>query len=306
MDNEVKIGKGSKSVPKRDVEVVILSDFHLGTYGCKAEPLLQYLKTIKPKTVVLNGDIIDIWQFSKRYWPTEHMLVVKQLISYIARDIPVYYIPGNHDDMMRRFVGFRLGSLLITNKLSMKLDDSRIWIFHGDVFDVVMEKGRWLAKLGAVGYGILILINNVVNFVSLKMGYGKISFAKKIKNSVKSAVKSINNFEDTVCTIAAENKYNYVAVGHIHTPEIRQVVTKAGPITYLNSGDWIENLTALEYNEGEWRLYKYADDPVAKAVPIKNKKKVKESAKEMHEKLLVDLNADVTPGLLPDEDQDIE
>ena len=292
MDVDVaqKVGKQSKTPPKRDVEVVILSDFHLGTYGCNAPAISQYLKTIKPKMVVLNGDIIDIWQFSKRYWPSEHMMVIKQLVSYIAKDIPVYYIPGNHDDMLRRFVGFHLGSLQITNKLSLKLDDTRTWIFHGDVFDVVMEKGKWLAKLGAVGYGILILINNIANFFSVKLGYGKLSFAKKIKSSVKGAVKKINNFEGTICEIAAENKYDYVAVGHIHQPEIRNVLTKNGPITYLNSGDWIANLTALEYNNKVWSLYRYNDDPVAQNIVLGKKKKEKESSKVLHEKLMVDLN----------------
>ena len=275
MEVENNRRKEGKSIPKREIEVLILSDIHLGTYGCNAEAVLQYLKTIKPKMVVLNGDIIDIWQFSKRYWPAEHMMVVKQLISYITKEIPVYYIPGNHDDMLRRFVGFHLGSLQITNKLSLKLDDTKTWIFHGDVFDVVMEKGKWLAKLGAVGYGILILINNLVNFFSVKLGYGKLSFAKKIKSSVKSAVKSINNFEGTVCDIAALNKYDYVAVGHIHQPEIRAVNTKNGPITYLNSGDWIGSLTALEYNNTKWSLYKYTEDPIAQAVILKKKKKEK-------------------------------
>src|SRR3984885_12179785 len=219
---------------KREVDIVVLSDVHLGTYGCHAKELLQYLKTIKPKAVVLNGDIIDVWQFSKRYWPSTHMMVVKHLIGLIAKEVPVYYIPGNHDEMLRRFKGFHLGSLKITNKLSLKIDNSRVWIFHGDVFDVVMQHSRWLAKLGAIGYDTLILINRMVNFISEKMGRGKISFSKKVKNTVKSAIKFINNFEDTVCEIAAENNYDYVVCGHIHHPEIKNVTTKHGQVTYMN------------------------------------------------------------------------
>jgi len=256
--------------------------------------------------VVLNGDIIDVWQFSKRYWPAEHMMVVKQLIGYITKEIPVYYIPGNHDDMLRRFVGFRMGSLEITNKLSLKLGDTRTWIFHGDVFDVVMEKGKWLAKLGAVGYGMLIVLNNIMNFFSVRMGYGKFSFAKKIKASVKSAVKSVNNFEDTVCSIAAENKYEYVAVGHIHQPEIRRVITRHGPITYLNSGDWIESLTALEYVDARWSLYRFSEDPVAQSVVIGKKKKSKPSSREQHEKLMVDLNVIPRPDNMPDDEDGMD
>ena len=282
---------------KREVDIVVLSDIHLGTYGCHAAELLQYLKSIKPKAVVLNGDIIDVWQFSKRYWPATHMMVVKHLIGLIAKEVPVYYIPGNHDEMLRRFKGFHLGSLRIVNKLSLKIDDKRLWIFHGDVFDVVMQHSRWLAKLGAIGYDFLILINRLVNYISLKMGRGKISLSKKVKNSVKGAVKFINNFEATVCDIAAENKYDYVICGHIHHPEIKEVNTAKGNVTYMNSGDWIENLTSLEYNAGKWSIYNYMEDPVAQAVDINNKKQHKESAKAMMASLMLELNMKPSKGM---------
>lgn len=282
---------------KREVDIVVLSDIHLGTYGCHAHELLQYLKSIKPKAVVLNGDIIDIWQFSKRYWPATHMMVAKHLIGLIAKEVPVYYIPGNHDEMLRRFKNFQLGSLKITNKLSLKINNEKLWIFHGDVFDVVMQKGRWLAKLGAIGYDLLILINRFVNFISEKMGRGKISLSKKVKNSVKSAVKFINNFEGTVCDIAAENKYQYVICGHIHHPEIKTVETKHGSVTYMNSGDWIENLSSLEYNEGKWSLYHFADDLVAQGIDINKKKQEKENAKSLMASLLLELN--IKPNLPP-------
>ncbi|GAA4462792.1 UDP-2,3-diacylglucosamine diphosphatase [Nemorincola caseinilytica] len=274
---------------KREVDIVVLSDVHLGTYGCHAAELLRYLKSIKPRAVILNGDIIDIWQFSKRYWPATHMMVVKHLTGLMAKDVPVYYIPGNHDEMLRRFKGFNLGALKIVNKLSLKIDNKRVWVFHGDVFDVVMQNSKWLARLGAVGYDTLILINRLVNFISQKMGRGKLSFSKKIKNTVKSAVKFINDFEKTVCEIAAENNYDHVICGHIHHPEIKKVTTKNGSVTYMNSGDWIENLTALEYDNGQWRIYSYANDPVAQAIDI-GKNKNKQSSKEMMESLLLELN----------------
>ncbi|MEZ5017759.1 MAG: UDP-2,3-diacylglucosamine diphosphatase [Flavipsychrobacter sp.] len=274
---------------KREVDIVVLSDIHLGTYGCHAKELLQYLKSIKPKAVVLNGDIIDIWQFKKRYWPATHMMVVKHLVGLIAKEIPVYYITGNHDEMLRKFDGFQLGSLKISNKLSLKINNANVWIFHGDVFDVVMQHSKWLAKLGAVGYDTLILINRLVNFLSQKMGRGKVSLSKKIKNSVKGAVKFINQFENTVCDIAAENNFDYVICGHIHQPEVRSVETEKGTVTYMNSGDWIENLTTLEYNNSSWTLYKYAEDPVAQKIEINNKGQ-KENAKELLNNLLYELH----------------
>ncbi len=275
---------------KREVDIVVLSDIHLGTYGCHAKELLQYLKSIQPKTVILNGDIIDIWQFSKRYWPATHMMVIKHITGLIADNVPVYFIPGNHDEMLRKFKDFQLGSLKITNKLSLRIDGVNMWVFHGDVFDVVMQHSKWLAKLGAIGYDMLILINRMVNFFSIKMGKGKISLSKKVKDSVKSAVKFINNFETTVCDIAAENNYDLVICGHIHHPEIKNVQTKHGEVTYMNSGDWIENLTALEYNESGWRIYKYAEDLIAQSVDIDNKGKNKESAKQMMLTLMQELN----------------
>lgn len=275
-------------MPKREVDLLVLSDIHLGTYGCHARELLQYLKTIAPKAVVLNGDIVDIWQFSKRYFPPAHMAVVKYLIGLATKEVPVYYIPGNHDEMLRKFRGLSLGSLKIVNKLSLKLDGAAVWIFHGDVFDVVMQNSRWLARLGAVGYDTLILINRFANWCSERTGRGKISLSKRVKDSVKSAVKFVNRFEDTVCRIAADAGFQYVVCGHIHAPEIRTVVTPEGPVQYLNSGDWIENLTALEYHQGHWRIYRYTDDLVAQAVVLKSNRR--DGAKDLMAGLLKELN----------------
>lgn len=241
------------------MDILVLSDVHLGTYGCHAKELLLYLKTIKPKMVVLNGDIIDIWQFSKRYWPKSHMKVVKQLMTWLSKGVKIYYITGNHDEMLRKFAGFKMGSLRIVNKLVLDLDEqNKAWFFHGDVFDVTMQHSKWLAKLGAVGYDLLILINRVANFISERIfKRGKLSLSKKIKNGVKTAVKFINNFEQTAADIGISNGYQYVVCGHIHQPEMRSIRNAHGSIVYLNSGDWIENLTALEYNDGNWRIYRF-------------------------------------------------
>ena len=253
---------------KRKVEILVLSDVHLGTYGCNAKQLLSYLKTIKPKTVVLNGDIIDIWQFSKRYWPKSHMKVVKHIMGWMSKGVKIYYVTGNHDEMLRKFVGFRIGSLQVVNKVVLPLaDDKKAWFFHGDIFDVTMQHSKWLAKLGAIGYDMLIVINMFANFISEKIfKKGKLSLSKKIKNSVKSAVKFINNFEATAADIGISNKYDYVVCGHIHQPEMREISNHHGSIIYLNSGDWIENLTSLEYNDGKWTIYKYNEANITDSI----------------------------------------
>ena len=247
---------------KRAVDIVVISDVHLGTFGCHAKELLHYLKSIKPKIVVLNGDIIDIWQFSKSYWPKSHMKVARHLIGWISKGVKTYYVTGNHDEMFRKFAGLKLGSARIVNKVILDLpNDKKAWIFHGDVFDVTMQHSKWLAKLGAIGYDTLILINSFANFISEKVfKKGKLSLSKKIKNSVKSAVKFINNFEQTSADIGISNYYDYVICGHIHHPEMKVMSNQHGSITYLNSGDWVENLSALEFKNGEWTIFKFNDE----------------------------------------------
>src|SRR5436190_2411959 len=224
------------NIKKRKLGILVLSDVHLGTYGCHAKELLHYLKTIKPKTVILNGDIIDVWQFSKRYWPKSHMKVVKHLMHWMSKGVKIYYVTGNHDEMLRKFVGFKMGSFRIVNKVILELDNNKTaWFFHGDVFDVTMQHSKWLAKLGAVGYDTLIHINSFANIVSEKIfKKGKLSLSKKIKNSVKSAVKFINNFEQTAADIGISNHYDYVVCGHIHQPGMREIENQHGKIMYLN------------------------------------------------------------------------
>ena len=242
---------------KRKIELVVISDVHLGTYGARANELIQYLKSIQPEILVLNGDIIDIWQFSKRYFPESHMQVVKCITSMLSKGSKVYYVTGNHDEMLRKFKGFTLGNFQIVNKLVLPLSTGKAWIFHGDVFDTTMKHSKWVAKLGGKGYDLLILINTCINWISQRLGRGKVSLSKKVKDSVKGVIKYVNNFEETAAEIAIENGYQYVVCGHIHQPQIREISTKKGSTTYLNSGDWVENSTSLEYHDGQWKIYQH-------------------------------------------------
>ena len=245
---------------KRQVELVVISDVHLGTYGCHAKELQQYLSTIKPKILILNGDIIDIWQFRKSYFPKSHLKVIKKLIDFASKGTKVYYITGNHDEMLRKFSDAIMGNFSIVDKLVLELDGKKAWFFHGDVFDASVQHSKWIAKLGGWGYDYLILINRLVNWCLVKMGREPYSFSKKIKASVKKAVRHISDFETTATDLAIENQYDYVICGHIHEPKMLRKSNKNGETIYLNSGDWIENLTALEYNKKRWKLYRYAED----------------------------------------------
>ncbi|WP_127141830.1 UDP-2,3-diacylglucosamine diphosphatase [Flagellimonas marinaquae] len=245
---------------RRKIELAVISDVHLGTYGCHADELITYLNSIQPKKLILNGDIIDIWQFSKRYFPPSHLKVLRKIIGMASRGTEVYYITGNHDEMLRKFSDTSMGNFKIMNKLVLNLDGKKAWIFHGDVFDVSIQNAKWLAKLGGYGYDLLILINSSLNWCLAKMGREKYSLSKKIKNSVKGAVKYINDFEKTAAELAIENEYDYVVCGHIHQPKKEIYENKYGRCTYLNSGDWVENLTALEYSFKRWKIYHYNHD----------------------------------------------
>jgi UDP-2,3-diacylglucosamine pyrophosphatase LpxH len=185
------------------------------------------------------------------------MKVVKYILTQIQQGKEIYYLTGNHDEMFRKFAGFQINNFKILNKKVLDLDGKKAWFFHGDVFDITMQYSKWLARLGAIGYDALIVINNALNFVLSKLGRLRYSLSKKVKNNVKGAIKFINKFEEIIVGIASERNYNYVVCGHIHQPAIKKYTFKNKNIIYLNSGDWIENLTALEYHNKKWKIYQH-------------------------------------------------
>jgi len=257
---------------KRPLDVVVLSDIHLGTYGCRAKELVNYLKSITPNILILNGDIIDGWQFTKRYFPVAHMMVIKEIIQFITNGTRVFYITGNHDEMMRRYSDIQMGNFTLTDKLVLEIDNKMTWIFHGDVFDNTTKGGaKILAKLGSSGYSLLIRFNRFINFILKSMGRERVSISKRVMAGVNKAVSKINDFEWIAAELAIEKKYDYVICGHIHQPVKKLVETKDGKVTYLNSGDWVEHLTALEYQHNEWTIFEYneKDFPVSQTVEMK-------------------------------------
>lgn len=255
---------------KRDIEVLVLSDVHLGTYGCHAKELCTYLDSVNPQIIVLNGDIIDAWQFSKRYFPKYHTMVISKILQFASKGVKVYYLTGNHDEMLRKFVPFEMGGIKLENKLILNLDGKVHWFFHGDVFDSSVKCAKWLAKLGGAGYDILVAINLLVNKILNIFGRPKMSLSKKIKDSVKRAVKYVNDYEMLAAELAIDQSYDYVVLGHIHKPQIKEVSNQKGAVMYMNSGDWIENLTSLEYNEGEWSIYQYDEKLASDTSLIEN------------------------------------
>lgn len=276
---------------RRLIDLVVISDIHLGTFGCHATELVQYLRTIQPKMLVLNGDIVDIWQFNKRYFPKSHMQVIKEIFSLLGLGTQVVYITGNHDEIMRRYSDISIGQLQLTDKLVLELNGKKTWIFHGDVFDrTTRGSAKIIAKLGGYGYDLLILINRFINHVLNLFGREKMSLSKKVKNGVKQAVSWISNFEQTAAELAIENGYEYVICGHIHQPQQRIVKTEKGSVVYLNSGDWIENLTALEYHNDAWSIYQHDEQPINSRTPVINMQKHLSIEDLLTEQLIVTAN----------------
>jgi UDP-2,3-diacylglucosamine pyrophosphatase LpxH len=257
---------------KRSVDVVVLSDVHLGTYGCRAGELANYLRSISPNILILNGDIIDGWQFTKRYFPLGHILVIKEIIQLLTNGVRVFYITGNHDEMMRRYTDMQVGNFTLTDKLVLEIDNKMTWIFHGDVFDNTTKgSAKILAKLGSSGYQLLIRFNRFVNFILKLLGKERVSISKRVMAGVNKAVSKVNDFELIAAELAIEKKYDYVICGHIHQPQKRVVETKNGKVIYLNSGDWVEHLTALEYQQNEWTIFEYKekDFPATQTIEMK-------------------------------------
>jgi UDP-2,3-diacylglucosamine pyrophosphatase LpxH len=248
---------------KRKLEIAVVSDVHLGTYGCHAKHLLTYLNSIEPKKLILNGDIIDIWQFSKRYFPKSHLKVIKKIMTMASNGVEVIYITGNHDDMLRKFSNTTIGNISIVDKAVIELHGKKAWFFHGDVFDMSIQNAKWLAKLGGYGYDLLTLLNRLVNWYLEKRGKEKYSISKSVKNGVKGALKYITDFEKVAAELAIKNGYDYVVCGHIHQPKMEIIENKYGKTTYLNSGDWVESFTALEYQFKRWKIYNFNKDKLA-------------------------------------------
>ncbi len=193
------------------------------------------------------------------------MSVIKEIINYITNGTRVFYITGNHDEVLRRYSDFRVGNFVLTDKLVLEIDNKMTWVFHGDVFDNTTKGGaKFLAKLGSSGYGLLILVNRMINAILKFVGRERISLSKSVMDGVNKAVAKINDFETIAAELAIEKKYDYVICGHIHKPQKKEVQNESGKVTYLNSGDWVEHCTALEYHKKEWKVFEFDESAFPK------------------------------------------
>ncbi|MET4805488.1 UDP-2,3-diacylglucosamine pyrophosphatase LpxH [Limibacillus sp. MBR-115] len=242
----------------RQYRAIFLSDIHLGTRGCQAEYLLDFLKYNDAEIIYLAGDIIDGWRLKRSwYWPQSHNDVVQKLLRKARKGAKLVYVPGNHDEALRQYIGVHFGGVVVAqDMIHTTADGKRLLVMHGDAFDGVVRYARWLALLGDSAYTLALTINTWFNFARRKLGLGYWSLSAYLKNKVKNAVKFVDSFERAVAQEAQRRGVDGVVCGHIHKAEMRTI----GDILYINDGDWVESCTALvEHHDGRLEIIAWAE-----------------------------------------------
>ena len=235
-----------------------ISDLHLGTRGCKAEFLLDFLRDTEAETIYLVGDIIDGWRLKKSwYWPQAHNDVIQKVLRKVRKGTRVIYVPGNHDEWLREFAQLQFGGVeIMEDAIHVTADGRRLLVLHGDVFDAVVMHARWLALLGDGAYTATLWLNRHFNTVRRRLGYPYWSLSAYLKRRVKNAVEYIGSFGEAVAAEARRRGVEGVVCGHIHHAEVREI----GDILYCNSGDWVESCTALvEHFNGRLEVLHWID-----------------------------------------------
>jgi UDP-2,3-diacylglucosamine pyrophosphatase LpxH len=244
----------------KQYKTVIISDVHLGSEGSKAKEITLFLKSVTCETLIMNGDIIDGWQLKKGgSWKKKHTAFFRTILKMIENQhTKVVYLRGNHDDFLDQIIPFSLGkSFTIQRDIILKSGKKNFLITHGDIFDSVTSNMKWLAYLGDVGYTILLTFNKLYNQYRSWRGMEYYSFSQRIKQRVKEAVNYVSDFEEKLVALAKANHCDGIICGHIHKPDIRKI----NDITYMNSGDWVESLTALvEDHKGNWELLYFMNE----------------------------------------------
>jgi len=229
--------------PEKHYRTIWISDVHLGTRGCQASYLLDFLRTHESETLYLVGDILDGWHLKKGwYWPQTHNDVVQKILRKGRKGTRVIFIPGNHDESVRQFIGLDFGEIEVREDAIHTLaNGKRLWVTHGDLFDGVMQHARWLAYLGDGAYSVILYLNRWFNAIRVRLGLPYWSLSQYLKHQVKNAVNFISAFEHVMTEEAKRRDCDGVVCGHIHKAEIRDI----NGLLYCNDGDWVESLTAL-------------------------------------------------------------
>jgi len=243
---------------KTHYKTLVISDVHLGTKGSKAKELVKFMKQVSCDRLILNGDIIDGWQL-KKYgkWKRKHTRFFNRILKMIEEfQTEVIYLRGNHDDFLDQILPFKVGNLSIQRDYVLESAGKKYYIVHGDIFDSITTNLKWVAKLGDVGYTFLLWVNSQYNNYRRRKGLPYYSLSQVVKSKVKSAVSYIDDFETQLAEIAKLKNCDGIICGHIHQPAIKEI----NGIHYMNSGDWVESMSALaEDKNGEWSLVYFAE-----------------------------------------------
>lgn len=245
---------------------VFISDIHLGTAGCQAEELLDFLKSFECETLYLVGDIVDGWQLRRRWhWPQAHNDVVQKILRKARKGTKVVFVPGNHDESIRQFCGLQFSGIDIEYEaIHVTHEGKRLWVTHGDLFDGVVQCARWLAVLGDYAYEWALRVNRAFNFARARLGLPYWSLSQWLKDQVKRAVSFVTAFEEALAHAARKRGFDGVVCGHIHRAEIRMI----DDILYCNDGDWVESMTALvEHADGRLEIIDWPRTKLGQAVP---------------------------------------
>ncbi len=254
-------GEDDRSEPSAQsltVRAAFISDVHLGTPGCQAEALLDFLRCVECEVLYLVGDIVDGWQLRRRwYWPQAHNDVVQKVLRKARKGTRVVLVPGNHDEFARRYVGHSFGGIeVVEDCVHQTVDGRRLWVLHGDLFDGVVQCANWLAHLGDGLYQFTLRLNQWLNSARARLGLPYWSLSRYLKLKVKRAVSFIGDFETAVIREARRRQYDGVVCGHIHHAELREV----DGLIYANDGDWVESLTTLvEHPDGRLEVIEWSE-----------------------------------------------
>jgi len=247
---------------------IVISDVHLGTEYAKVKQLANFLRSVNCHTLIMNGDIIDGWHLQKggrNIWKPEHTELFKIIMKMMENhDTKVIYVRGNHDDFLDHIAPFAFANFQIVKDYMHERNGKRYYVVHGDIFDHITTNMTWLAKLGDVGYSMLLWINKLYNLYRAKKGLAYFSLSQVIKQKVKSAVSYISDFENELASLAVSRQADGIICGHIHQPADKRI----DGIHYLNSGDWVETMSALlEHEDGTWEVYRY-QEAIPKAIHL--------------------------------------
>jgi UDP-2,3-diacylglucosamine pyrophosphatase LpxH len=255
------------ALPKLLVRTVWISDIHLGTPGCQAQALLDFLRDTHCETLYLVGDIIDGWQLRRNwYWPQEHNDVVQKILRKARKGTRVVFVPGNHDEFARKYVLHNFGGVdVVEDCVHTLADGRRLWVTHGDLFDGVIQCAKWLAYAGDMAYEFILKVNRRFNVLRAHLGLPYWSLSKYLKLKVKRAVSYVSDFETAVAHEARRRGLDGVVCGHIHHAEMREIEG----VLYCNDGDWVESLTALvEHHDGRLEILDFGTQAVPAPLPL--------------------------------------